>query len=116
MIFGSVFGGKERELNRTRPDLGREYLGARLGGQLSFSDKLNMYSSVNYQHSLYGGDDPLFFIRRRDHLYGVDLGINYQPIKGLVVTPQFNYSKNESSIQLNGYDRWQAYITLRKNL
>lgn len=116
VMFTSVFAGKERELERTRPDLGRDYAGARLGGQITLNSKLTTFSSLNYQYSIYNGNDPLFLTRRKDQLFGIDFGLNYQPIKGLVVTPQFNFSKNESKIDINEYERWQAFITLRKNL
>lgn len=116
VMFGSVFGGKERELEQSRPDLGRDYAGARMGGQILLTPEISSFASLNYQYSIYSGNDPLFFIRRKDQVYGVNAGINYQPIKGLVVTPSLNYSRNESTIDINQYERWQAFITLRKNL
>lgn len=113
IIFANAFGGTDYELNDLRPDIGRDFVGARLGGQFNWDNRTIVIGSAGYQYSRYGGPDPLFNERRRDHFVFLRAAVEYALTRNWTLTPEIQYSNNDSSLDINEYDRWQAFITMR---
>ena len=113
VIFASVFAGKDVELKGGRPDLGRNFLGARAGGQYTLAKDLTLVGNFTYQYSRYGGDDPLFLKRRRDHFLFARVGLEYQLDENWGLRPEIQYSRNHSNLPINNFDRWQVLVTIR---
>lgn len=59
--------------------------------------------------------DPAFLKKRQDRQYDASLGINFIPAPSWLVKPQFSYSKNESNIDLNGFERTILSVNVRKD-
>ncbi len=115
VVFASVFAGTNHELADTRPDLGSDFVGLRLGGQYTLNEKMQLQGNFSYQYSRYGADDLLFQERRRDHFILTRVGVNYGLSKSWYVLPEIQYLNNDSSLIINDFDRWQIFVSIRNN-
>ncbi len=111
----SVFGGTEDNKTSSRPDIGRDFVGARLGGQYSINDRTTAFGAVTYQYSRYGGLDPQFEQRRTDDFVTAALGFRYAIHKNWSIRPEIGYTHNDSTLAINEFDRWQAMVFLRND-
>ena len=111
----SVFGGTEDNKTSSRPDIGRDFVGARLGGQYSINDRTTAFGAVTYQYSRYGGKDPIFMQRRTDDFVTAALGLRYAIGKNWSIRPEIGYTHNDSTLAINEFDRWQAMVFLRND-
>ena len=59
--------------------------------------------------------DPIFLKKRKDKQYDASLGLNFIPARDWVIKPQLSYTKNESNIDLNGFDRTIISVSVRKD-
>ena len=115
VVFASVFVGTDDEREATRPDIGRDFVGIRLGGQYTLNEKMELQGNLSYQYSHYGADDLLFLKRRRDHFIATRLGLNYSLNKSWYVLPEIQYLNNDSTLPINDFNRWQLFVTVRNN-
>ena len=113
IIFASAFAGIDNELRDLRPDIGRNFIGARLGGQFDWDKRTVVLGSLSYQYSRYGGLDPLFIERRRDHFIFLRAALEYALTHNWTLTPEIQYSNNDSTLIINEFDRWQTFVTIR---
>ena len=116
VIYAGVFGGNDNELRNSRKDIGRDFVGVRLGGQVAISSKNVIYSNISYQHSRYGANDPIFLERRDDDFVSISLGVVHAFNKDLSIRPDLSYINNDSTIPINDYDRWLLSVNFRYNL
>jgi len=115
LLFGSLFLGTDDELTDSRQDQGRDFGGLRIGGQYALSAKMQAYTALNYQHSRYGGADPIFLKRRRDNFASLTLGARYAINQHWSLRPRLSYTHNDSTLPVNGYERIEAMLTLRND-
>jgi outer membrane protein len=115
VLFASLYGGKEEARNNDFEFLDQDITGLRLGGQLSFSSQWQMFSSLSAEYRHNDADDPAFLEKRKDRQYDVTLGLNFIPAPSWLIKSQFSYSKNESNVDLNGFERSILSISARKN-
>jgi outer membrane protein len=115
IIYGSAFIGTDHELADGRADIGRTYFGIRAGGEYGIRDNMKLIGSVSYQHSKYGGDDPLFQETRKDNFLFLRGGLDYFYNENWVITPEIRYLYNDSNLVINDFDRWQVFATVRHN-
>lgn len=112
--FVGVYGGIEHEQEAGNEAFGHKLFGARLGGDHALTDRIGLFANLSYESRRYRGEDASFLVVRKDRQYGAALGLNYAlPAKGWKLTPQFSYTKVESNIPINAYDRWAAQVALR---
>ncbi len=111
----SIFGGTEDNKTSSRPDIGRDFVGARLGGQYSINNRTTAFGAVTYQYSRYGGVDPIFMQRRTDDFVTAALGLRYSIDKHWSIRPEIGYTNNDSTLAINEFDRWQAMVFLRSD-
>lgn len=114
-LYGSVYGGKENELDGDVPHLGHTPWGLRFGGQLKPSSTLSIFANASYEHRRYGGDDPLFLVRRADRQFDVRLGLTYEPYRFWSVSPQVAYTRNDSNTPINDYSRTVFSVSVRRD-
>ncbi|MBI2992544.1 MAG: tetratricopeptide repeat protein [Gammaproteobacteria bacterium] len=115
IVFASVYGGSDNEIDDTRQDIGRTFYGLRVGGQYSMNDRAVLLGSVSYQYSKYGADDPLFLETRKDDFVLVRAAVDYELDRHWSLRPEMQYSFNSSTLVINDFDRWQAFVNLRNN-
>ena len=115
IVFASAYGGSDNETNDSRQDIGRTFYGLRVGGQYSLNEKAVLLGSVSYQYSRYGAQDPLFLERRKDDFVLLRAALAYRLDRHWSVRPEFQYSLNSSTLAINDFDRWQAFVNLRND-
>lgn len=115
IVYASAYGGADDEQENSRPDIGRTFAGVRVGGQYSWNRKTLLVGGVSYQWSRYGAEDPLFLERREDNFFLVRAGVQYALTRNWSVQPELQYTNNDSTLPVNDFDRWQAFVTIRND-
>jgi tetratricopeptide (TPR) repeat protein len=117
VLFASLAGGNEDERDNGRPDMGRDFYGISIGGLYTLRSDVTAVAGLGYQRSRYGATDPLFATTRVDNLFSASAGM----IIGLKdnwdnweVRPVIRYTNNDSTIPINDYSRWQAFVNVRR--
>lgn len=121
ILFGSLTFGEDKAQNKlnafTDADVSKEYYGARLYGQYSLNEKMDIFVGLGYQKK----SDQSRFARStvteygKDDLADVSLGLNWRPLADWTVRPQVVYTRNDSNIELYSFDRTEASITVRRD-
>lgn len=114
LAWGGLYAGNEDESANNRPDLGHSLAGLRVGAQKTIRADLSGFVALNYEHRSYGGQDPIFRVKRSDNQSTLALGLNWVPAKTWRVTPQLSHIRNNSNIVINDYDRTLLSVTARK--
>jgi outer membrane protein len=113
VIFGSFYGGEEKEQAEDVPHLGHKPVGIRLGGQAAVGNRSVLSALFSYEYRKYGGEEPFFAQVRKDNQYDLRVGVNYALAPGWLLVPQVSYTNNDSNIALNKYDRTVASVSVR---
>lgn len=114
VAFGSVYGVEEKPQERGVDWLGFSGWGARLGGRMNFDAQTVLFSGASYEHRSYDDDDPSFLRKRRDDQFTLLFGATHHLTSVWSVTPQFNYTHNQSNVALSKYHRSLFTVTLRR--
>ena len=114
VLFGSVYFGREEERAAGVPHLGHKPYGVRVGGQFELMPDWVAFASAGWEQRRYGGNEPLFNIRRQDDQIDLRVGANWRIAPQWLVTPQVTYTENRSNIELNRYTRTLASLTVRR--
>ena len=106
-----------RDRNQAFESLANDPIGVRLGGQKRLSDRTYLFANLAYEYRQYGGPyfPPFITEMREDNQYWAVLGLHYLLPKAWQVSPQISYLKNNSNIAINEYDRWMAFVSLRRD-
>jgi tetratricopeptide (TPR) repeat protein len=115
IIFASIYGGREDARDSSVEFLDQDVLGIRAGGQLNFSPVLQLNATASYERRDNDENDPFFLTKRKDDQYDVLVGLRYLPAPSWSIKPQFSYTKNDSNIDLNGFDRKVISVNVRKD-
>lgn len=115
VIYGSLYGGREEARDAQKQDLSQDVLGFRAGGQVSLASKWQLQASMGVELRDNDENDIVFLKKRRDRQFDASLGINYFPVQDWSIKPQLSYSKNDSNIDLNSYDRTVISVSVRKD-
>lgn len=114
VVFGSIYAGKEDNVAQIqRIDGSQNFLGIRAGGQTRLSENNSTFASLGYKYGQYSRKNSLFLDDRCDRQYDLNAGLNWTPAKNWAVRPQLNYTRNESNIVLNDYDRLDVSASVR---
>ncbi len=113
-LFGSINLGNERAVYE-RADGDKTGYGLRVGGQTSVYETIDTYANVGYQMGRYNKENIAFLATRNDKQYDVAIGGNWHWNKLWTMRPQISYTKNNSNIQIYGFDRLDASITIRRD-
>ncbi|HXU94664.1 MAG TPA: tetratricopeptide repeat protein [Gallionella sp.] len=120
-VFASAYTGKELDAVPPNviqpPDGKRRFDGVRVGGQVAFSDQVDGFANLGWQHAIYS--KPNFFIvnndRRNEYQYDVIVGANWRLDKLWSVRPQAWFSRKRSNLALYSYDRTDISLTIRRD-
>jgi tetratricopeptide (TPR) repeat protein len=113
-VFGSLFGGNERDTN-LRTDGGKNIQGVRLSGQVSIKEKLDIFASGGVQLSRYNRTNSAFLIVRNDQQADLTVGLIYRYVSNWLLHPQISLVQNQSNIVVNRYDQADISLTLRRD-
>jgi len=113
VLFLSAYAGTEDERHSNVPFFGNDLYGMRAGGQFTLNPRTVVYGSASYEYRDYGGSDPLFLKSREDDQYDIAVGLRYLPGYNWTIRPQISYTRNDSNILINEYDRTVISINFR---
>jgi tetratricopeptide (TPR) repeat protein len=115
VLYGSAYGGQEKERDTQYPWLGHKPAGVRLGGQATLGGGWTAEGSLAYEHRLYNGTDPTFLVTRTDNQIDVGLTLSYLLSPGVTLLGRVGYTDNDSNIQLYKFRRSVGLISVRFN-
>jgi outer membrane protein len=96
---------------------GNDRLGTRLSAAFPISSVASLYLEGGWLQADYD-DSPGFFggANREDDQYNAIAAVEFNnwPAADWVVAPRIRYTRNDSTISLYDYDRWEAAVTLRR--
>ena len=115
VFFASLYGGREDARGSSVNFLDQNIWGLRTGGKLSFDAKWQAFATFAYELRNYQGLDPAFLIKRKDDQYDAAIGLRYIPARDWTIKPQFSYTKNDSNIKINDFDRSILSVSVRKD-
>ena len=115
VIYGSFYAGTESPQKSGYDYLGNTLYGVRAGGEVKLGSQTTLMTSLSGERRSYGGDDPLFLIKRKDTQVDLRVAVSYVPAQKWTITPSLNYTTNDSNIIINKYDRTLLSITLRRD-
>lgn len=115
LYFLGAYVGAEKERAPGVPHLGNDVYGARMGGEIKLSPQTTLTSSASFEVRSYGGQDPLFLRKRGDMQYDLRVGVNYVPAKKWTVSPNASFTRNNSNIAINTFDRTVLSISVRRD-
>lgn len=116
LLFASAFYGKEealRNLQAARRVTDRNFYGTKVGVQHNSSKLLTVTGSLTGQTARYDNKDILFNERREELYMVASLSAQYAISDSWSIKGDTSYARNESSIDLYDYNRWQALLSIR---
>lgn len=112
--FASVFRGVDVATDG-RSDSDRRLHGLRIGMQRALMENADWFASASRQKSTYSQENSIFVATRRDYQYDLAAGVNWQINRDWLLRPQMAYTRNDSTLALNDFDRYEASIMLRRD-
>ena len=116
VVFASVYGGEEQPDEELVPHLGHKLVGVRVGAQTTLASGVVLFGNLSAEQRKYGGDDPLFLVRREDRQYDAAIGVNYTLAPKWSLRPQLSHTENRSNIDINRFKRTVAQLSLRLDI
>jgi len=108
------YGGREK--NRQGLDyLSHDLIGVGFGGGAYLGPRWRSHVDVDLEQRRYHDEEPLFLERREDTWVRARAGVDYIGIKNWHVNPYVAWDDNQSTIELNRYERWRLGISLRRD-
>jgi tetratricopeptide (TPR) repeat protein len=114
-FYAGLYGGAEQVTDDAFDFLAYRPIGLLGGGQLALGDRAQLFATAALEWRDYEGVDPLFDEEREDFQYSVNAGLHYLLHQGWRVSPQVSWLANDSNLAINEYDRWQAFVSLRRD-
>jgi outer membrane protein len=115
VVFASLYGGEEQPDEDLVPHLGHKPVGVRVGAQTTLASGVVLFGNLSAEQRKYGGDDPLFLVRRKDRQYDATIGVNYTLAPKWSLRPQVSHTDNRSNIEINRFKRTVAQVGLRRD-
>jgi hypothetical protein len=115
VVYVGVYGGDERAKDSLFDYLGHKPIGARLGGQKILSESWLLFFSAAYENRRYNGTDPSFLKVREDNQYSAGVGLSYTLPHEWRLSPQITYIDNQSNLEINEFNRFQAFVSMRRD-
>lgn len=119
-VFASAYTGKELDTapaNIAPPDGKKRFDGLRVGGQAAFTDQIDGFASLGWQHAVY--ERPNAFIanngNRDEYQYDLMAGANWRLDKLWSIKPQVAFSKKSSNLAIYVFDRTDVSLTIRRD-
>ncbi len=113
-IYLRLYGGRER--NREGLDyLSNDLIGVGFGGGALLGPEWRSQVDVALEQRRYRDEEPLFLTRREDIWLRVRAGVDYIGIRNWHVNPFIAWDDNQSTIDLNRYERWRVGVSLRRD-
>ncbi|MEW6312813.1 MAG: surface lipoprotein assembly modifier [Pseudomonadota bacterium] len=110
----SATAGSEQAPNG-RSDGGKRFTGVRAGWQSSLTETIGAFLSVGVQRSKYDTQNSLFLVNRDDKFYDLSAGVTWGFAQVWSLRPQVAYTRSESNVAFNNYNRTDLSLNLRRS-
>lgn len=115
IVYGGAYLGAEQPLASGVSNLKNDFVGARIGGQLSLSTRMTVSANASFEDRRYDGEEPGFLKRRADLQTDLSVALAYIPTRDWLIRPEISYTRNASNIPFNDFSRVQYLVTVRRN-
>lgn len=115
IFYGGLYAGDERDTQSGFDFLGHKLWGARGGARYQFRANMTAFANFTHEKDRYRGQDPFFLASRSDNLNDFSAGVIWNFADNWRLTPQYNYTRNSSSIPINAYKREMISVTVRRD-
>jgi len=109
-----AYYGDDRDIMKN-PTISRHLYGGSARGEYKLDEDMKLLASLSVQHSDYNGQNIWFRTQRKDDRYDISLGLAYKLDKMWTATPQYIYTRNQSTVGFNQFDRSQYLVTVRRD-
>lgn len=113
VVFGSAYGGQEAEKEKRFPHLGHQLAGLRGGIQHRLDLQWTVMGNLSYESRRYGGQEPLFNVRRADGQFEAGIGLSYQIDRRWRLGTRVAYVDNASNVVVYDYRRTIGSLSAR---
>jgi outer membrane protein len=123
-LYSSLYLGTEKDVstiittatpNGGRIDGTKRFNGLRIGSQTLLNDNTTLFANAGMQAGDYSRVNYYFQRQRSDRLYDLAAGANWRWDSLWALRPQLSYSKNDSNIDIYGFDRMDVSLTVRRD-
>lgn len=111
-VFTGVYGGVEKVTDSAFDHLSYRFVGARVGGEVALSERVNAYANAAIEASDYDKPDPLFLTERSTVRTDAAVGLRYALQPDLTLGAEVAYTHSDSNIVLYGYDRVVSSVSI----
>lgn len=115
IVYLSPYLGKEDAKANGSDHLSNDLYGLRLTGQYGFNYRWIGFAGVGYEYRDYDSVEPLFGVSRKDDQYDASLGVRFLPGHDWTIKPQISYVRNDSNVDLFGFERTIISVNFRKD-
>jgi tetratricopeptide (TPR) repeat protein len=113
-VYAGLYAGAE-QTDDAFEYLAYSIVGVLAGGQLALTPRSALFATAAYERREYRDVDPFFSQERRDAQYSVTAGVSYLVRDKWRISPQLSWLTNDSNVDIAQYDRWQAFVSLRRD-
>ncbi len=113
--FAGLYLGKESETSSGVSHLGYDFYGLRLGGGMKLRHDMRLFGTASVELKDYNGIQPDYLKSQDDLRHRIRVGLDYTPAPDWKVTPSISYTRNDSDIPLEDYERTLFSVTLRRD-
>jgi tetratricopeptide (TPR) repeat protein len=115
VVYAGAYAGAEQARESNASYIGNTLFGGRLGGEMKLNTEYTLLASLSLESRMYGGDDPLFLVKRNDTQADVRVGINYVPAQQWTIGASLAYTSNDSNVIINKYERTLFSVSVRRD-
>ena len=116
IAFATVFGGIDDPQSESRGEhFGRDFFGGRIGASIQPVEHHTFAAALTYQRSKHDARDPAFLVKRKDHPFSGLAQYRFQYDENWSIAPHISFTKTDSNIIVNEYDRFEAMIIIRND-
>jgi tetratricopeptide (TPR) repeat protein len=112
-LAGITVSGGYENATQDRIDGNKWLWGVNVTGQATLAQQLGFFAFFSIQQGYYDQVNALFLTERNDTFYTISSGVTWNFAKGFSLRPQVNWSKNDSNVALNEFERTDLSLNLR---
>lgn len=112
-VYSSFYLADEDVNNSLFDPLGHDDIGLTMGARYRVNESIDVFSNIDLQKRHYDAEDRLFKDTRKDDYINASIGTSWSFNQNWMIKLEYNYSDNNSNIDINDYDREDISASLR---
>lgn len=115
LVYGGGYVGTENTRADGVDNLGHRLIGIRTGAQAPFTALVTAFATLGFEYRRFGGEDPLFLLRRVDQQATLNFGVFWDPAPKWRITPQLALTRVSSDSPVADFRKAVLSITARRD-